>query len=586
MCNSFAARIRRHWPALVLALIVGTLIIAPSWYFRYESGSYKGVDLFRSDAELNYLAQIQETYDGYFGLGNIYLADGKDAPAGIQQPLSAFIVWLFGRSFGMDAPSANLYSKFVFPALLTIVLYFLFIVLTSSRRFALLGASFVMLAPATLGLFSFPDLSSMILRGVFPNAEYQFLTYARSINPQISSFFLYGFFLLIWFALSRDRVTGKKSLNLWSSIGAAVVLGLSFHSYFFVYSFASVFTFLLFVWFIIKKDWPRARNLFFIGLGAFIIAFPALWRMYSAMSGSYYSAATERVGVFLSHKFIFSKVWWGTFFVWLASWRLQSKSVKLFFGLFLLSGFILGNQQVITGRMIPAPQHYHWYYIAPFCGAFFIYLAHRVASRYVSTRVARAGAIAALLLFAWLGVQFQRASYAHYAPLVISEQRYSGALAWLRENASRDSAVLASDEAAHLVVGFTPANVYYHRGLTDFPIPPERMKSALFINIFLSGVTAESASEYFEKERNLVGSWLYGEHYRQRNGCNGCFPDELRDALIKEYQEFLSRDFVTELKKYPLDYILWDRESEPEWRVERWFKDKVFDDGRVAIYRV
>ena len=47
----------------IVAVLVGVLMISPSFYFHYFDPAYRGIELFGSDAESDYLAQIQEVYD-------------------------------------------------------------------------------------------------------------------------------------------------------------------------------------------------------------------------------------------------------------------------------------------------------------------------------------------------------------------------------------------------------------------------------------------------------------------------------------------------------------------------------------------
>lgn len=571
--------LKSEYLVLLFALGIGALIMAPSFYFRYFNPEYQGIDLFRSDAELNYVAQIQEVYDGHPSLGNIYLEDGKDVPAGIQQPLSANVVAGLGKMMRMDAATINLYSKLILPFFLTLLTFYFLLFLVKNRALAFLGSAFIMLAPATLGFFHVGGIFDMIVRGNFAASDYQFLTYARSINPQFSSLLFFGYFLVLWkwlFGESNKKVYGVLS---------ALILGLSFYTYFFVYSFISVFSFFLFIYFVWCKEWIKVKAIFWVGLVGLIMATPILYNMYALSQGPYYAGATERVGAFPSHKFIFSQVWWGAFIIFLLSYRkISEHSVRLFLSLFLLVSLVLTNQQMLTGHMIPAPQHYHWYYIAPVVGAFFVIGFGFLVKKYLSEKWLNWFAVLLVSMFFWLGFLFQKQSYIKYLPEVVAEQKYSTALQWLRENTPPDSTIFSEDDFAHLVVVFTSNNAYYHRGLTDFPIPPERIKHALFLNIFLDGVTSEEALAYFTQHRNRIGSWLYGEHYRQRHGCSGCFSEEMFTNLVNDYQMFSRQDFVASIKKYPIKYLVWDKEKDPNWNLDQYLGVPIFTSGPVQIY--
>src|SRR3989344_2571736 len=96
---------------LLVALAVGVLMIGPSFYFRYFDPAYQGIEFFGSDAESDYLAQVQEIYDGHWSSGNIYLADQKDAPY-LKQNLSPIIIAMFGKISGLSARDINMAVKF------------------------------------------------------------------------------------------------------------------------------------------------------------------------------------------------------------------------------------------------------------------------------------------------------------------------------------------------------------------------------------------------------------------------------------------------------------------------------------------
>ena len=571
-----------NWDVILLAFVIGSLVIAPSLYFRYASGSFKGVDLFHGDAEWNYLAQIQEVDDGHPALGNIYTQDGKDAPHALQQPFAAMTMAYSGRVFGLTAPQVNLVAKFVMPFLLTFIVFFLLLFLTEERWMALLGTGFIMFAPATGGLFVPSSWWPMIVHGIFPDADYQFLHYSRSINPQFSTFFFYGYFLALWKFLFKPK---NEKLE---GVITAILLGLAFYTYFFVYSFVAVFTALLFFWFLFKKDFVKAKRVVAISLGGILIGIPTFLNTLQAMHMPNYVLATQRVGAFLGHGFIFSRVWWGAFIIFLLLWKkIKNEKMRIFVFLFLVTGFILTNQQVITGHMIPAPQHYHWYYLSPFIGALFMMLLAFLAKKYLKPKTSLALCVGALLLMVWLGAFFQKRSYDQYLPMVTDEQRYADVLTWLNTNTPKDAAVLGNPLFSSLVVGVTHDNAYYHHGLTDFMVPTERLRDGYFVYAYLDGLTKpEDVQASFDANRYIIGSWLYGEYYRQMTGDRGGYSDAIQQKLVTDYKAFLSKDFMTDLKQYPINYIVWDKQKDPTWDVERFAKDEVYEKDGVAVYKI
>ncbi|HEU0051359.1 MAG TPA: hypothetical protein VFQ60_04890, partial [Patescibacteria group bacterium] len=191
--------LKRHWLPLALAAALGALVAFPSFYFHFASGQYHGIDLFRSDGELNQLAAIREAYDGHLMSGNVYTADGKNDPIFTQQPFPAIVLAGFARLFFVSPQTINLVTKFFLPFLLALLLFAFLSLVLENRAAAALGTALFFLAPASTSFFLDPGSWFRILfHGNFGDGKYQFLYYARSINPQFSFFFIIGYFYLLW----------------------------------------------------------------------------------------------------------------------------------------------------------------------------------------------------------------------------------------------------------------------------------------------------------------------------------------------------------------------------------------------------
>src|SRR3989344_463158 len=99
-----------------------------------------------------------------------------------------------------------------------------------------------------------------------------------------------------------------------------------------------------------------------------------------------------------SRQFIFSRVWWGVTALFLLFYR-ESREVKIFILAFLATAFLVTNQQLITGKTLSLPAHYHWYYIAPVGGAILIYLFFVYLEKFVSLLASRIAMVLLLGLF-------------------------------------------------------------------------------------------------------------------------------------------------------------------------------------------
>lgn len=570
---------KEHYLIIFISIAVGVLMIAPSFYFRYFDSGYQGIDFFGSDSEVDYLAQIQEVYDGYWSSGSVYLADQKDS-VHLWQNLGPIIVASLGKISGLSARDINMAVKFFFPALLTLLVYWLFLSIFNRKYLAVLMAVFVMLIQASWTFLNPASWFSILLDGTFPSTNANFLTYARPINPQVSSFFFFGYLLCLWRFLFSG--ISEKLQRIYGLVGA-VILGLSFYVYFFTFSFLFAMNGVLAAIFLVLKDWRSFRKIIYVSLGAGIVGLPYLIGIFKVLQSPFYETISKIQGVIDTRGFIFSRVWWGTAAIFLFLYK-GSKQTKILVWSFLAAAFLVTNQQLITGRTAPVPAHYHWYYIAPVSGAILLYILFVYLEKFLGVSRSRLLAVVAVAIFFYAGFMFQKNSYNVGRDYFISVQRYADVFSWLEREISQESAILGNEDVASLLVSYTRHNVYGDRNITQHLIGSDRIKHVYFTELFLKGVTKDNAKDYFYENRGTVGGRFFGHYYRYKNGCYGCFPDAILDGLIGEYKDFLNQDVLANLKKYPLDYAVWDKEQNPEWRLGRFFHGKLYESGNIIVY--
>src|SRR3989344_2415460 len=556
---------------IAVAILVGALTVAPAFYFRYFDPAYRGIEFFASEAEPSYLAQIQEIYDGHWSLGNVYLIDHKDDPY-LQQPLSPMIMAFLGKIAGLSAREINLASKFFLPASLTILIYWFFFSVFGRKDWAITMTLFIMLTQATwtfLNPLAWPEI---FLNGKFPGTDSNLLSYSRPINPQVSSFFFFGYLLTIWKFLFG--VQNPKSEKRWG-IASAIILGLSVYTYFFAVSFLWAFNLILVIWFLYSKNLVQLKKFIYVLLGAAAIGIPYLLNSIQILQSPLYLRVARIQGVLDNHKFIFSRVWWGVAALWLIFYR-GSREVKVFILAFLATAFLVTNQQLITGKTLSLPAHYHWYYIAPVGGAILVYLFLSYWENSVKFICTNWFDGFLSVLFLYSGFLFQKNSYLNNQPYFAEAQRYAPLLSWLDRNIEKEASIFANEELSSFIPAYTRHNIYFGGSVPSSLITEEQVKHLYFFSLFLNGVNRENTKDFFYENRGMFGNWFFGQYYRQMNGCYGCFPDVILDSLIQDYLDFLGRankDFLSELKKYPVDYAVWDSRSDLKWALNRFFDD-------------
>ena len=564
----------------IIAVFIGILMIAPSFYFRYFGGAYRGIDFFGSDAETAYLAQVQEIYDGHWSLGNIYLSDLKDSPY-VQQPLSPIIVAFLGKAAGISARDINMAAKFLFPALLTVLVYACFSAIFGRKDIAIVMAVFVMLIQASWAFLNPLSWPKILLQGEFPGTEPSFLLYARPINPQISSFFFFGYLLCLWKFLFEEL--DKKSEKIFG-IASAVILGLSVYTYFFTLTILAALTGILGIWFFALKDWQKLKKLVLVSFGGGLVAVPYFFNAVKVLASPFYERVIRAGGTVEGRQFIFSRVWWGVFLAFLFLYR-KWNWTKIFTTAFLLAGFLVTNQQLLTARTAPVVSHYHWYYIAPVGGAILVYLFLIYLEKF-SAALSRWAIIGMILAFLYAGVVFQKNSYDFGHSYIVDAQRYAPLFSWINKNIPEESAFFANDPISNHITAYTGHNVYYDPKVNHYLVGEERLRDSFYAQIFLSGINQENISYFSEENRDLIGNWLFGQYYRMKNGCYGCFPEEILENFVSGYGEFLDAGFIYSLKKYPIDYFIWDKEKNPEWQPNRFLNGKIYEADSFVIYKI
>lgn len=575
--------LREHWIAIACAVLAAVIIVSPIIAFRFDP-SYQGIEFFGTDGELNYVAQVHAIYNGNFKFGNVFFYEGQDEPY-IRQSLPAILTAVVGKVLFLNVPQAIVVAKVVFPFITFLLVYALVFVLTRRRDASLLGALFVLLSPATTALLDPKVWLPLISHGAFPGSDPQFLHYARPINPQVSNLFFFGYLLTI-FSLWYGNATQTSRRRIILVAVATLILGLSFYTYLFTFTLLFAMSGILWLIFLLRRDWQKLVDLTLIGTGGLIIGIPYYINMYQAVHSTHWADLSVRVGQLLTHQPLISRVTLGV----AALFVLLHRKLDAFgiFTVALLAGvFLVSNQQIITGRSIPIPQHYHWYYMAPLAGFILINLLY---TRLQNLRHLYRHVLTILMLVVFIGVAaaFQAWSYRMQQAQFVAIQPYGPALSWLGKHTTKEDVVFAQEKLADLVVGYTPSNIYYGGFAGEFLVPTERLKNAFFAYMYLDGVQAQDADAYFADQANQTrfSNRIFGNYYPAKAGCYACYPQELNAQFAAEYRAFAATPLLSNLNTYRLTYALWDRTNNPNWRLERYFGEPVYSDAAISIYRV
>ena len=499
----------RHWPALILAVMVGFLMVGPQLMVgpNYPLGS---------DAETHYLARINNFAHTY-ELGSPYLAEYRSEPSPtpmyLEEMLSLPLI-----VFPLSVTSLNLLYKFFFPVIIFLLGYSFLLRLVGSKVWSLAGASFIMLGPS---LINAPDILNLLS---WNEAYRQFAIYARPVNPQFSAIFFFSFlhcFLSAW----RTRE------NRWFWY-LATILGVSFYLYFFLFTFLLAVLFMAVAVCFLAGRWGESKKYLGSLLGGFIIGSPIIVKIlqvyghpwFSALAGDYNMSTVRRPVIGLAAII-------GALALVLGfnlQRKLEIKKDDLLFLLILLgTSFLAVNQQLVTG-IILQEGHYHWYYNTPIFITILFFVSWQLLKK-LNRKIMTSLAVVAILLAVSSTVLIQLSSFHYWEPIVKAEQKYQPIFSWLKANTKSGDVILANDRLSELLPVYTSNRIIYHPYAGLYLMSPER--------------------------RAYTQSYIMADFSRRRH-------------------------------QYRLDYIVWDKKEDPEWRLNLYsFIHPLYEDENFVIYK-
>lgn len=566
---------RVHGIGLLLAGIIGAIVVAPPvvWHF---SDSYQGIEMLKTNTETLYVSQVQEVYDGHRLLGNPYLGGLKDQPY-LFPPLSANIVATFGQLLFLSPIHAVMVWRFVNAALLVLFIYLFVYRLTGRRLPALVAPAFVLLAYALVDPRHLVDL----IHPATWSQEKTFIDYGRPIAPSVSVLFFYAYLGCLWQYLT---MTGTR--KRWWGIASAALLGLSFYVYLYTWSFLLALNGCLALVYIWQKDRVKLKNIVGLTMISIVIGLPYLLHVHAVSLHPWYAEVVTRFGFVHVRTPAFSRLVLIAFGLFLISRRRFAKDVQTFWLAFFLAAIIVVNEQVVTNFFI-FNFHYHWYYNTPLVIIFLVVWFFNALERMkLNTRWRRGLAAAGILIFLYNGVLSQIISYRAALPAVMKEQRFAPVFAWLNTHTPKDTVVLASDGSG-LITSLTHNNVYDADAGIYTLTPDERLLHSYLTYLYLDNVPTTTIQAYLETHRAEISGYAFGYRYYFTGVCTGCFPDSVIQKLTLDYQSLTDKNIFDYIRRYPIDYVLWDIKQHPAWDIERRFHLPLLAAfGDVKLYAV
>jgi len=567
-----------HYLAVLFAVVIGFLMILPQILLVIQMGDdYTGVNILATDSESHFLSRFQEITEEDWGLSDAFWPFKKEIPH--QRPhLGQVIMYRFGQIFFLNTGQIFLLTKFILPAILFLLIYFFVLLFEKDKRIALSASIGAML---WYGISSWPELRDFLFGGFVVARPSVF---SRPVIPVFGIIILFSFLHFLYLSMTQSK---KK--YFWLS---GIFFGLSFYIYFFVWSFLTVFVGIVGLWFLISKNWANLKKVVgIVFLGALISA-PYWFNLYRLIDYEFFGSSAEQVGLRFSSSPIFGKyliIASILFFLGIYFKKIKKENIW-FWSSLVISFIVILNQQLITHRIIQ-PGHYHWYIIRPIVAVIFLWFLLGLLRRYKTF-------FWLIILFVFLGGFYllsgqQLFTYYHFKDeVILHSQRYGPVYEWINRNTEKNEMVFAGvldTEDRYLFSGYTHLDEYIYRNKYLFPYSYDQNKHILFLECRLDGINPKRARELFTgKLKEDVFFKIYDYYYYRLTFLDKGMPTEpVIEGILDEYMDFYQGSLELRFKEYPVDYLIWDEESDPEWDLDNYnFLELIYQNEGIKVYRV
>ncbi|MFA5185790.1 MAG: hypothetical protein WC551_04845 [Patescibacteria group bacterium] len=550
---------RKNSIVLLLAAIVGVLSVAPSLLAIHAlGGDYKGLPFYYLDDEDIYTARMQEILDGHWLIGSPFFHEYKDSiPA--MPPLGEYVYALPALVLRLPLAYVILASKFLFPASLFLLVYFLFKELCneegsekpSARLAGIAAGLFVTLAYDFAGIVSAIRFEAGIHLSVW----------TRTVNPILGALAVFSFLIFFWRAI-RD---GKKT----DIAAAGFILALSF-TYFFSWGMILSVIFVFAAILAVSKHWKELKRVTYLTAVGIIFSLPFFALMaYSMGQGGPGSAG--RNGMFFSRVPMLNKTLLAALaiFVVLSMYAFWAKKRKLthedwwiLSAAILLGALWTFSQQLVTGRSV-WPYHFVQY-SKPLAAMVLVLTGFKLLyPRFPkSFNVLMVG----VCLFSLANGVAMAASHRSKIEDFRNEQRLAPLFSWLVQNAPKDCVVLVDEKIeriARQVPAFTSCDVYLSSWMFS-GVTAQRIQHNFFVSLELKGVTAENVGEYLRQNPEDVRMYFFEDWGQMFKRGSDPWVERKIGELVPQYQDFLKKDFASRLRELRIDFLVTEEQLSKE----------------------
>ncbi|MDP2905975.1 MAG: hypothetical protein Q8O22_06735 [Candidatus Omnitrophota bacterium] len=565
---------------LVISAIVGLVHVYPDLKFIRSAGNnFKGITFNATQDAAVYLGRINTIYNGgRKHIPSIDIYEHRNDPWTLPF-LGELILGTIGSSLHIPLNYFKIIFSFLLPVIIFWLIYFLAFLLCSSRPAAVVCA-----LATTLGYSFFTNNPKYAYDLLFNRQAAIQLWFLRPISPQFTYILLMAAWITAYFLVTRKSY-------IYALLGGFLI-GLFWYAAGIYYvSYFCAFLGVYFLYTLLKKDYPQLKKIVLAALIIIVVSAPFAVNYLKLIRLPEYGYFLQRLS------FMYGRIpiipagitLCSIFIVWFHYSR-RTKAAE-FIILFVLSGFICLNQQLITGRT-SQPSHWQNYMVKTFTLiALFSTAALYLREKKFPETVKKTLKISAMVIFVTLALLQQENYYQRFRGKFVEMQSLSGPFNWLNENSSREDVVL--NDPMNFVTGNIPyqqdllmyANNYvYLPSVLDTLASREETEHRYLSALRFFGYDLNDAHTFFTYWNGIAFRGMSAEV----SYGGSIMPDAYLQHLKNKYAGFLKEDALGLLSKYRVNYVLIGRTSGFYDLIDSAYKGtrKVYDDGRFKIYKI
>ena len=575
---------------LILFFVVGVLsLITPVRDYWYGGRTWQAIP---PTGESYYLERIREIADGHPLLGNPYFIEHTDeiAPAFFLPDWIAAVPYLLGASMLATMAINNIIWGSVF----VILLYFLFRKIIASQLLCCVGV-----------IFAYIQVYSLMIRPVS----------MQLIFP------VFLFFLIALYSWLVDKDANRTGLVL------AIAIALSVYDYSYLTQLIFIIYWLIFGYFLYRKDWAILKKQIRVGFIALTFALPGLVLTIFQIRHPFYLETMRRVGLVYTHlptaevyyhgRWIILAIILGAIIILALPDKLRKElqSVILTFVASGLGMIILSASNAITGLDLEIAQHIQrfailWLAVVTLILFYLLYSNYSYVAKISHLKMIAVPFLSALLIWGNISYSkdfFQTIGTSDNLEKIGERQQYASALSFLEKRETEPVVILAraNSQFNSYIPMLTKHYVLFADDGALHLVPSREIEER-----YLTAKYFESSSEEdIGRDMQLyAGSAVNRHDANTRNrGIRICqilklsiigkdcgrlvTSKELNESyvysLFERYSKEIEPNIKGELVKFGVSYIIKDNVYESNFKPERLLGLKsVYSDARFSIYQL